>query len=63
MCLYQPLTRKAKEIKYSDEENLLAKTNSKIGSLKSYNCKKLILNYVKILPNEILKVANCKSKI
>lgn len=40
---------RAKEIKYDDIENLLAKTNSQIGSLKNYNCRKLILNYAKML--------------
>ena len=44
--------KKAKEIKFTDETNLLAITNSQIGSLKNYNCKKLVLNYVHILPKK-----------
>ena len=44
--------KKAKKIKFNNEENLLAKTNSQIGSLKNYNCKKLILNYGKSLTKE-----------
>lgn len=41
--------QKAKEIQFTDVNNLLAKTNSQIGTLKEYNCRKLILNYAKIL--------------
>ena len=48
--------QKAKKISYADKYNLLAKTNSQIGSLKNYNCKKLITNYAKILPEEVKKV-------
>lgn len=45
--------QKAKKISYSDKDNLLAKTNSQIGSLKNYNCKKLIMHYEKELPKEV----------
>lgn len=48
--------QKAKEIKYTDKDNLLSKTNSQIGSLKNYNCKRLILNYAKVLPKEVEKI-------
>ena len=48
--------QKAKEIKYTDKDNLLSKTNSQIGSLKNYNCKRLISNYVKVLPKEVQKI-------
>ena len=48
--------QKAKKIKYADKDNLLAKTNSQIGSLKNYNCKRLISNYVKVLPKEVQKI-------
>lgn len=41
--------QKAKEIKYTDINNLLAKVNSQIGTLKKYNCRKVILNYSEIL--------------
>ncbi len=56
--------KKAEKINYNDEQdNLLAKVNSQIGSLKNYNCKKLILHYVRMLPkeiNEILKFDDSK---
>ena len=60
--------QKAKKIKFTDEENLLAKTNSQIGSLKNYNCKKLIIGYGKALTNDIKKILSfdmkeCKFKI
>lgn len=45
--------QKAKKVNNIDGENLLAKTNSQIGSLKNYNCKKLIYDYVQMLPKEI----------
>lgn len=46
---------KAKNIEYESVENLLAKTNSQIGTLKKYNCRKLILNYSKIIKNKMPK--------
>ena len=45
--------QKAKTIRYTDKENLLAKTNSQVGTLKNYNCRKLVLNYVDLLPSEV----------
>ena len=48
--------QKAITIKYTDINNLLAKTNSQIGMLKSYNCRKLILNYAKIVENRVNKI-------
>ena len=45
--------QKAKKVNNIDGENLLAKTNSQIGSLKNYNCKKLIYDYEQMLPKEI----------
>lgn len=50
------INKKVKEIKYSDVNNLLAKTNSQIGNFKNYNCKKLIFNYVKILSKNIKNI-------
>lgn len=41
--------QKAQKIQYTDISNLLSKANSQIGTLKNYNCRKLILNYNKIL--------------
>ena len=47
--------QKARNIQYENLDNLLAKTNSQIGTLKKYNCRKLILNYAKIIKNKIPK--------
>ena len=44
--------QRAKELKFKDTLNLLAKVNSQIGTLKNYNCRKLVLNYVDLLPEE-----------
>lgn len=54
--------QKAKIIKYTDVNNLLAKTNSQIGSLKRYNCRKLILNYDRILNIKIKKLIKFDNK-
>lgn len=48
--------QKATNIKYTDINNLLAKTNSQIGMLKRYNCRKLISNYAKIVENRVNKI-------
>ena len=48
--------RNAKELKYENINNLVAKTNSQIGFLKNYNCKKLILQYYNLLSADIKKV-------
>lgn len=50
------ICQKAKEIKDIGRENLLAKTNSQIGSLKNYNCRKLIYNYINILPKDVKNI-------
>lgn len=50
------VNQKAKNIKYTNKTNLLAKTNSQIGILKKYNCQKLILNYINMLPKEVLNI-------
>ena len=55
------ICQKAKEVKNIDGENLLAKTNSQIGSLKNYNCRKLILDYVEKLPEDIKNILNFNS--
>lgn len=47
--------QKAKKFKCKDGDNLLAKLNSQIGSLKNYNCKKLILNYTKEVSSKVNK--------
>ena len=56
------VNQKAKNIEYKDETNLLAKTNSQIGTLKNYNCKKLILNYEEELPYETKKIIKYDEK-
>lgn len=48
--------RKAKEIQYTDENNLLAKVNSQIGVLKKYNCRRLIANYAKTIHTKTQKI-------
>ena len=47
---------KSKNMKYTSNESLLAKTNAQIGVLKNYNCRRLILNYFKLLPDETKKI-------
>lgn len=44
---------KGYNIKYNNINSLISKVNSQIGSLKKYNCKKLIINYSKIVLEEI----------
>ena len=41
--------QKAINFQYVDDNNLLARANSQIGTLKNYNCRKLILDYVHLL--------------
>lgn len=41
--------QKAINFQYIDDNNLLARANSQIGTLKNYNCRKLILDYVSLL--------------
>ena len=48
--------QRAKEIQYTDVNNLLAKTNSQIGTLKKYNCRKVILDYAIILEKKTQKL-------
>lgn len=56
---------KARSIIYENVDNLLAKVNSQIGTLKGFNCRKVIENYVCILKNNIngeIKFDNVKIK-
>ena len=48
--------QKAKKIEFTDKANLLAKTNSQIGTLKNYNCRKLIQNYINVLPKNAKEI-------
>ena len=47
---------KAKNIKYTNIENLLSKINSQIGMLKNYNTRKLIISYAEIIEKITKKV-------
>lgn len=47
---------KAKKIQYTDKKNLLAKTNSQMGTLKNYNSRKLISDYANRLPKETKEI-------
>lgn len=49
------ICQKAKTIKYTSCESLLAKVNSQIGNLKNYNCRNLISQYADLLPKELEK--------
>ena len=53
---------KAKKIEYEDRENLIAKVNSQIGTLKKYNSRKLIINYANLLPDEVKKIITFNKK-
>ena len=46
--------QKTKNFSYSDIDNLIAKTNSQIGFLKNYNCRKVIFTYA----NNVIKKSN-----
>ena len=46
---------KAKQVNKNNQENILERLNSQIGVIKRYNCRKLILNYVKIVSKKIPK--------
>ena len=48
--------QRAKEIQYTDVNNLLAKVNSQIGVLKRYNCRRLIANYAKTIHTKTQKL-------
>ena len=52
----QVIIRTIEKAKKINDENLLAKTNAQIGSLKNYNCKRLIYNYAETLPKDIKEV-------
>lgn len=54
--------QRAKNIKYEEKDNLLAKTNSQIGSLKNYNCRKLISQYANLLPDEVKQIVECNKE-
>ena len=54
---------RARNIIYTDADNLLAKTNSQIGSLKNYNCRKLIMCFAKNLPQKTQDILNFNADI
>lgn len=45
--------QKAKDLIYIDNYELLAKVNSQIGTLKNYNCRKLVFEYSKLIRNNV----------
>lgn len=49
--VYIRVMQRAKNISYHDIDELIAKTNSEIGFLKRYNCRKLIFHYA----DEVMK--------
>ena len=55
--------QKGMKIEFEDINNLLAKTNSQIGSLKKYNCRKVIYNYSKILQKRTSECIELDNKI
>lgn len=44
--------QKANDLVYNDRYELLSKVNSQIGTLKRYNCRKLILEYSKLIKDK-----------
>ena len=52
--VYIRMMQKTKNFSYSDIDNLIAKTNSQIGFLKNYNCRKVIFTYA----NNVIKKSN-----
>ena len=54
--------QKAKKIEYEDKDNLLSKTNSQVGTLKKYNARRLIYDYVRRLPEETKDIVSFNEK-
>ena len=54
--LIKRVYNKAKTIKIKSKESLLASTNSQIGTLKRYNCRKLIIQYASLLPDNVKEI-------
>lgn len=55
--------KRARELQCEDIENLLAKTNSQVGTLKKYNSRKLILQYNALLPQDAKEALDFDSNI
>ena len=55
--------QRAKNIQYENEKNLIAKVNSQVGTLKGYNCRKLIRNYIDLLPGDAQNIIKERIKI
>ena len=47
------LYKRAKDLRFTDNNNFLSKANSQIGMLKKYNCRKLILNYFRLVKGKM----------
>lgn len=52
------ICNKARTIRYDNQKNLIAKVNAQIGFLKNYNCRKLVVNYTNLLPDNIKTFIN-----
>lgn len=55
--------QKAKELIYIDKYELLAKVNSQIGTLKNHNCRKLIIEYSKIIMDNTEGILNFDNEL
>ena len=55
--------QRAKNIQYENEKNLIAKVNSQVGTLKGYNCRKLIRNYIDLLPSDAQNIIKERIKM
>ena len=55
--------QRAKNIQYENEKNLIAKVNSQVGTLKGYNCRKLIRNYTDLLPSDAQNIIKERIKM
>ena len=55
--------QRAKNIQYENEKNLIAKVNSQVRTLKGDNCRKLIRNYVDLLPSDAQNITKERIKI
>lgn len=50
-------------LQYENEKNLIAKVNSQVGTLKGYNCRKLIRNYIDLLPSDAQNIIKERIKM
>ena len=56
--------QRAKNIQYDEnEKNLIAKVNSQVRTLKGYNCRKSIRNYIDLLPSDAQNIIKERIKM